>query len=328
MTGAMKPDSDIVAHQREAIVWMLRLKPGIATTEDVAAFRLWCGQSPAHARAFAQARELWQALGPAGQRMFDPNAVNSFAARDAVARVRLGRRAFLTGTVAASAALAIYAAVYPPLHLWPSIAELNADYRTATGEQRQIALADDIAVDMNTQTSIGLRPGAEDADRIELIAGESTFRTQSRALEVVAGIGRARGTNAQFNVRRDGDKVSVTCLDGQVTVECQAASVTLASQSQVFYSPAGLASVFQTDTAVVTSWHEGFLVFHDTRLVDVVAEINRYRRGMIVVVGEALAERPVNGRFYLARLDEVVEKFRNAFGAHITTLPGGVVILS
>jgi transmembrane sensor len=319
--------SDMTKHQREAIAWALRLKPGVATTHDVAAFKDWCLQNPAHAKAFANTRQLWEALGPAGQSVFDPNALQNLAASQRVRANQIGRRAFLTGSVAASAAVAAYAAIHPPLNLWPSIAELNADYRTATGEQRRIVLANDIAIDMNTQTSIGLRPFADDADRIELIAGEGMIKTRSHAIEVTAGGGHARGVNAVFNIRRDGDKVSVTCLEGEVSVACQTSSVTLAGQHQVSYSDTGLAPISRTDSAAVTSWREGFLVFHDARLNDVIAEINRYRRGRIVIVGKALGQRLVNGRFYLARLDEVVEKFQNAFGAHVTSLPGGVVIM-
>jgi transmembrane sensor len=111
-------------------------------------------------------------------------------------------------------------------------------------------------------------------------------------------------------------------------VTCGSSAIDLASRSQVSYSETGLGPVAQSDPAVVTSWREGFLVFHDARLADVIAEINRYRPGRIVVVGEVLGRRPVNGRFYLARLDEVVDKFQNAFGAHVMSLPGGVVVLS
>jgi transmembrane sensor len=324
----MNQRNDIDEHRREAIAWTLRLKPGIATTDDIVAFKDWCGQDPAHARAFAQARDLWDALGPAGQKLFDPKALEILAAPRDVRPVLVGRRAFLTGAAAASVAAATYAAVHPPLDLWPSFAELNADYRTATGEQRRVALANEIAIEMNTQTSIGLRPHLDGVDRIELIAGEGVVRTRSHALEVVAGWGRASGATAAFNIRRDGEKDSVTCLEGEVSVTCRTLSVMLASGQQVSYSEAGLAPIMQADTAVVTSWRDGFLVFHDTRLDDVIAEVNRYRRGRIVIASEALGRRPVNGRFYLARLDDAVEKVRNAFGARVTSLPGGIVILS
>lgn len=325
--AAMTHSNDTGNHQSNAVGWLLRLKPGIATKDDVAAFKEWCRQDPANAKAFAEVRGLWDAVGPAGEKLFDPNALQNLAAARAAQSARFGRRAFLTGAVAASAAAA-YVAIQPPLNLWPSISELSADYRTATGEQRQISLANDIAIEMNTQTSIGLRPVADDVERIELIGGEGMVRIRSHALEVMAGAGNVRAANAVFNIRRAGDKVSVTCLEGEVRVACLSSSVHLTSQRQVFYSGAGLGPVAQTDAASITSWREGFLVFHDVRLADVIAEINRYRPGRIVVMTETLGQRPVNGRFYLARLDEVVEKFRNAFGARVTRLPGNVVILS
>jgi ferric-dicitrate binding protein FerR (iron transport regulator) len=103
----------------EAIAWTLRLKPGVATTDDVAAFKDWCRQDPAHARAFADARGLWDALGPAGQNVFDPGDLESLAGSRASRRVRLGRRAFLTGAAAASVAATAYVAIHPPLDLWP-----------------------------------------------------------------------------------------------------------------------------------------------------------------------------------------------------------------
>lgn len=323
--AAMTDSNNTGKHQSEAVDWLLRLKPGTATKDDVAAFREWCGQDPAHARAFAEVRSLWDAVGPAGEKLFDPNALHSLAA---ARNLQLGRRALLTGAVAASAVGATYAAIRPPFHLWPALSELTADYRTATGEQRQIALANDIAIDMNTQTSIGLRPMLDDIERIELIGGESMVRTGSHAVEVLAGAGTARAANSIFNIRRDGDTVSVICLEGEVRVACLSLSVNLTSQRQVFYSGAGLGPIAHTDVAAATSWREGYLVFHDARLADVIAEINRYRPGRIVVMSEALGNRPVNGRFYLARLDEVVDKFQNAFGARVRSLPGGIVILS
>jgi transmembrane sensor len=314
--------------QQEAVNWMLRFKTGLATRDEVAAFGEWCCQDAAHAKAFADMRGLWDAVGQAGKPLFDPKALDELAAERVAQSALLGRRAFLTGAIAASAAGAAYAAIHPPLNLWPSLAEMTADYRTATGEQRQVALASDIAIDMNTQTSIRLRPVADDAERIELISGEGLVKSSSRALEVMAGPGNARAANAVFNIRRDGDKVIVTCVEGQVRVVCRSSSVDLTSSRQVSYTEVGLGSVLQTELLSITSWRDGFLVFHNVRLADVIAEINRYRPGRIIVMNATLAQRPVDGRFYLARLNEVVEKFENAFSAHVTRLPGGVVILS
>lgn len=63
-------------------------------------------------------------------------------------------------------------------------------------------------------------------------------------------------------------------------------------------------------------------------LADAVAEINRYRPGRILVLGDALAARRVSGRFQIARLDLAIDRISEAFGAHVSTLPKGVVVLS
>ncbi|WP_313651852.1 FecR/PupR family sigma factor regulator, partial [Pseudomonas soli] len=49
------PDPDL---QRQAQGWLLRLTSGQATQADARALRQWCARSPAHAEAFAQARQL------------------------------------------------------------------------------------------------------------------------------------------------------------------------------------------------------------------------------------------------------------------------------
>ena len=71
-------------------------------------------------------------------------------------RATMSRRALLAGGGALAASVAAYAVMKPPLDLWPSFDELRADYRTATGEQRRVTVAD-VDVRLNTQTSIASR---------------------------------------------------------------------------------------------------------------------------------------------------------------------------
>ena len=96
--------------QREAQQWLIRLTSGQATTSDAAEFRRWCALSTDHAQAFANARQLWQALGPAAQQIEKTESSESQGAAHSASEIvplpqrRMGRRAFLTGAVAASAA--------------------------------------------------------------------------------------------------------------------------------------------------------------------------------------------------------------------------------
>ena len=314
--------------EREALARVRRLVSGEATVQDVEDVAHWKRQSPAHADAFVFASKLWDRLGPAGRTVLERRGEQLLPNRSSSTPQRLTRRAVLGGAVAASAA---YIAVQPPLDLWPAFSELAADFRTAPGEQRRIALADGAFVELNTRTSMTLQQTADEYSRIELISGEAaitTGRDLTKPLMVIAGDGWISSQNARFNVRYDGLASCVTCLEGSVRVERRGAVRALAPRHQVSYADRGLGAPAAIDPAVVTAWQDGLLVFHQTPLSEVVAEINRYRSGKIVLLNANLGHRPVNARFRVGNVDEIMTLAQQIFGARVTSLPGGIVLLS
>ncbi|WP_241063830.1 FecR family protein [Achromobacter xylosoxidans] len=82
------------------------------------------------------------------------------------------------------------------------------------------------------------------------------------------------------------------------------------------------------DTEAVTAWRRGWLVFDRVPLADVVEELNRYRRGRLVLLNSRLGRRRVQARFALAQVADAEQLIRDAYGAEVTRLPGGVVLLS
>lgn len=319
--------------QRQAVTWVQRMHSGAATADDAKALTAWCAQSPAHATALAEAKRLWGDIGTAAD--FLRHHTNGAVSLDQLAQSRrvVGRRAFLSGGLAATAAAASYAVVHPPFSLWPSLSELNADYRTATGEQRRIELAADVSVQLNTQSSIAVQSADANADRIQLVAGEASFVTSAqtqRSLIVLAADGATIGSHARFDVRHNvagRASVCVTCLDGQVRVEKGADSMTLMSGQQARYDTSGLGRAVAIDSDVVSAWQRGIIVFRAAPLVEVVEEINRYRPGKIILVNRDLGRKPVSGRFRVDQMDEILNRLEQAFNARIRTLPGGIVLL-
>lgn len=312
----------LTAVDREAHDWMMRFADGNASQTDLAAFKEWSVRDPAHAEAFTRACRLWEAIGPASKVMA--------GARHARRSVHVGRRAFIGGAIAASAAGAGYIAVRPPLGLWPSLAELAADYRTAPGEQRSIALTEGPSVELNTRTSIALRASADGANRIELLGGEAEIATRpemNQTVEVIAADGHVTAADAVFNIRYEYGIVRTTCVGGALDVMHGDRSIRLHRGEQVVYSPDGLGPVKSADLAAVTAWKNGVLVFQLTPLADAIAEINRYRPGRIVVTNEALGRRLFSARFQIANIGGVVAQIQQVFGASVTSLPGGIVLL-
>jgi transmembrane sensor len=334
MTDLEHATSDHDTLRREAQEWVMRLTSGEATSADSEALHRWRSRSRAHRRAFAEANLLWNKLWPAAASV-DRHAGWAAAVgelkRPSADRL-FGRRAFLGGALAAASAG--YAVLHPPLRMWPSLAEITADYRTGTGQQRRVALDDSVSVTLNTQTSITVVPPqtAERAvEQIELISGEAAIATNPRSIRpftVIAAQGRTVATNARFNVWHDGATVCVTCLEGEIRIETTGQASMVRARQQVVYTARDLNAAVDVDPEMVTAWERGLLVFRNNPLAHVIEQVNRYRSGKIILMNDALGRRPVLATFRIDRIDEVVPRLQIVFGVQVKAFPGGIVILS
>jgi transmembrane sensor len=101
----------------------------------------------------------------------------------------------------------------------------------------------------------------------------------------------------------------------------------LAQGYALSYSPDEIIPASAVDAAVSAAWLRGLLVFRDTRLDDVISEINRYRKGRIVLVDRGAASQRVFATFRIDRLDDVFETIEKAFQLKVTILPAGLVLV-
>jgi transmembrane sensor len=323
-------DKEMGALEREAHGWVRKLTSGGATPADAAAFRAWRDQSQDHAAAFAKAMALWDHMGSAG-RQWLPQSASISSLLDREARRQTTRRALLGSGFAMAAAGAGLAILRPPLGLWPSWSEIAADWRTEKGEQRQVDLAGDYAIAMNTRTSIALRPDTADAKRIELLSGEASIeakQTAPRPITVIASNGQSTGAQAKFDIRYIADEVRVTCLSGEVNVGHGGRTVVVREKQQVAYDHRRLGDILSIDPAIESAWQDRLLIFRYTPLPAVIDELNRYRPGRIFIANAALNRHVINGRFRLDRLDDVLIQLHEAFGVETQKLPGGIVLLT
>lgn len=318
----------------DAREWVERVLAHGAGAEEDAAMLEWSNRSPDHARALADAVVLRARLTNAYEGIqADPaSAAMLVEARASVEQpqstTRIGRRAFLTGAVAASAAGLMV--VRPPLGLWPSLSELNADYRTGTGERRTVKVASGLALELNTRTA--LSKGQDDrAYRFQLISGEVAVDAGRlpRPAIIQTAYGDATTANGQFSARLDDGGVCVTCFAGDVAVRSrEGAAVTLGKGQQTTVGTAANAKIVAVDADVASGWRRGVLIFNDRPLSEVVREINRYRPGRLVLTNSRLASHTVNAIFRLDRLEVAPEQMKIVAGANVTSLPGGIVLLS
>lgn len=315
----------------EARAWMRRLnyRP---TDQDARLLKQWCARSPAHREALARARREWREMAPLGDvydRLYPRHRDEPVRTRESAIDPR--RRLFLGAGLSAAGATAVVATVGPALGLWPSWSEFTADHHTGTGEQLRIALADQVELMLNTQTSLDVRSGAgqQGGDWIHLIAGEAAIHRgrSARPVELIAGAGRIVPGVGRVEVRRAGDRHCVTCTEGDVLVRHPRQNLTLRARERVWYGQASVERVATVALEPALSWQQGVVAFDATPLAEAVAEINRYRPGRVILMNDKLARRRLSGQFDIGALDEAIRLIQQVSGAHVAYLPAGVVVL-
>ncbi|WP_416057387.1 FecR family protein [Stenotrophomonas maltophilia] len=325
MDADHRPHRTLDAIERQAHAWVVRLTSGEATAADGKAFRAWCEADPAHRSAFAQARRQWEQVRVAGGQL--PAAARQPQAPTPVQR--WSRRAFLGAAVAAPASLAVVAALRPPMGLWPSVTALASDYHTGTGERLRITPSADLAIELDTQTSLRRRSDTR-GEGYELMQGQAALETLAGArLALFAGQGcvLAGSGPVRLDVRHTDGQVRVTCLRGSARIEHPQGRLQLQAGQQTRYDERLSGVVVEAVAAEAGAWTEGMLVFRRAPLRDVVEEINRYRRGKVMLGANALARAPVSGRFRIDDPDAALEQLRLTMSLGLRRYPGGIAVL-
>ena len=88
----------------------------------------------------------------------------------------------------------------------------------------------------------------------------------------------------------------------------------------------GLGRPEPVDVHSVTGWRRGRLIFDGRPLGSVVAEMDRYRRGKIVITDHALEDLPVTGSFDTSDTDALLDAVAEALPVQVRRLPLLVLI--
>ncbi len=316
--------------REDARAWVRKLHSGAATQWEAQAFRRWRDASPLHQAAFIEARQQWRVLQPALNGLVRTDAEAANLHRETLRTPEASRRAFLGAAGAVALAGVAGVAVYSPLGLWPAANEWNADWRTVAGEQRAIALSDQIGVTLNTRTSVRRLTSDGQTVGLELLNGEAAIEmlASARDFSVVAGAGRSIAESARFEISRLEGRVCVTCLAGRVRIEHPAGDRLLLARQQAVYRDHSISGIATVDPKVASAWRRGELVFKQVPLSAVLDEINRYRPGRVVLMVDSLREKTVTATFRLDRLDLALLQMQRSFGLNARSLPAGVLVLS
>lgn len=295
---------------REAAHWLMRLHSGQATAAQQQAWARWRSADPVHELAWQRAERLGEKLNllPPATGLQVLNRPQRQPARRAVIR-----------------RLALLLAAVPAGHLaWRSWETWGpawtASYQTATGERRSIVLADGTRVRLNTATALDVVfSGGPHGERllvlrrgeilVETGADPDQPSTQHRPFVVQTRHGRIRALGTRFLVRQLAPDGSSLVAVQHSAVEIQPAraasrpTIVQAGQ-QVRFDDTGLHAVEDAE-AHGAAWSRGLLFASDQRLADFIAELGRYRPGLLHCA-PAVAELRISGAFQLDHTDAIL----------------------
>ena len=285
----MSRDNEIIAEVTlaEAAAWLTRLQRPGRTPALEAAFQAWLSE-PAHERAFARATDAWEII-PGAARLGEAGAP--------------ARRRWSAAARAGGALAAACVAVTVAVGAWMG---RDPVYATNVGEQQVFTLSDGSRVALNTGSHLVV-DFTDGERRVRLMRGEAMFevtKNPDRPFVVVAGEERVRVLGTTFTVRKDGQKVAVTLVEGRVEVSRQAprqptaqpVAVLAPGQRLTVRADAG-AAIDTPRVEAVTAWRRGEVMFDETSLIDAAAELNRYGGAPVEIGDPALASLRLSGVF-------------------------------
>ena len=287
----------------EAAGWIARRGAGALTAEERAEFEAWRAADPVNAEAYRRVAALWDSgeLATAAQQHADPIATIAHRRRPGA---RAKRRGF--GAMAGIAAVALVVLAIGLSQVQDIALALQADHRTAAGEQARVDLPDGSRMVLNSGAAVAV-DYEEERRHIRLLDGEAYFevaRDPDRPFEVTGRDASAKALGTAFAVRAGERAVTVSVRHGEVAVTGGARpdrSAVLAAGERVRVESGLTGATTRFDPETALAWLQGRLIFRDRPLGEVVAELNRHHAGWIVIADETLRSHAVSGNY---RLDD------------------------
>lgn len=228
-------------------------------------------------------------------------------------------------------------------YMWLSQPQASAPiaaiaYDTPVGGRKIVNLADGSRVQLNT-ASVVRTAVTENEREVWLDKGEAFFEVKhdGRPFVVHAGNRRITVLGTKFSVRRDGEKVTVSVVEGRVRIDDAAAPVAASASSATITG--GVVAISQGDATLVTqrseervekalAWREGMLSFDQASLSDVAAEFSRYNAKPLIVTDRDAASIRIGGMFPASRPDAFIRLLRDAYGLKVEETPDAIKISS
>lgn len=294
---------------RQAARWYATLQSPTASDADQRAWREWLQQSPSHRLAWREVEQVQASVAKVPRDIALPTLRGA-----ALSRRELLRNLGMV-TVAVPTGLVVWR--FTPWFEGRGF-EGQAQYSTATGEQQQLTLGDGGTLVLNTATAVDVRYTAT-TRLVTLHSGEILIQTApdkhtpSRPFVVETPQGRVQALGTRFTVRLDDNRTTVTVLDKAVRISPASGgeSREIGTDQQLSFTARALGPTLNAEP-MASSWLQGSLMVVDMPLKTLLAELARYRKGMLSC-SDDIADLKISGAFPLADTDRALAAIARAF---------------
>ncbi|AYD04193.1 FecR family protein [Neorhizobium sp. NCHU2750] len=323
MTEHQQQTSNAKLIEREAIAWFTRMngKPSVQDRRD---FQAWLQTSADHRSVYEDVCRLWATTDTPAKLAEIDDHPDLAEPLEKIHRLRTERQGNKTGPIIVGCLAILVAGIWIWLERPNLLQDMRADFVSPRGERREITLQDGSHVLMDADSALSISMSGTER-RVRLLRGTAFFEVThvGTPFTVEAQHGAARVLGTEFDVSMKEDReVTVTLAKGSVAVGIDGMSqkVVLSPGESVDYGDDGLGSVRKAILDDEMAWHNGRFIFNNARLADVLAQIERYRAGRIVVVGHGLGELRVSGNIALDNTDKALAAVQSSVGFRMHSL--------
>lgn len=283
------PSADTRQVLRAAAQWLALMESGGASAEDEARLQHWRDSDQRHEQAWQKAQQVRTRFSG-----LPPSLALCSLDRPALDRRQLLKRALTVAAVAPAAWLG-----YRQL----PVASWTADVHTATGERRQVALADGAFLQLNTATAV-------DIDRIRrevrLLDGELALTVPGhQPVTLLTSEGRVVLSEGELCARLDAERCQLTVVRGSAHVQpLLGPALQLLAGQRIWLDTRGASQVMAWDVQQL-GWRDGVLSAQNQSLDAFLSELARYRPGLLRWDAQVAALR-VTGSFRLDDTDRIL----------------------
>ncbi|EJP80528.1 FecR family protein [Stenotrophomonas maltophilia] len=306
---------------RQALRWVIQCSAGPLPERQQRTLQRWLQADPRHALAWRQQQAFWQGLDAAG-----PDVLAALpgltADRQGLRPIAPQRR--LPWLLASAAAVVLMVAAAPHALLLA-----RSDLRSSDAP-RVVQLEDGSTAVLDAGTALAVEFDGQ-RRHLRLLRGQAWFQVahEARPFQVEAAGGQVRDIGTAFSVSMQDTTVVTQVSEGVVDVRPGDGSVQRlhAGQARVFRDGRWLQPLRQADPDAVAPWRRGEVVIDDQPAAQAIADLARYRRAPVWVLGGQGTDVRVSALFHLQQPETAIDAVAAQAGLRVQRLPGGALVV-